>query len=175
MAENNDSTPTNNSLNLEEIKKQLKEEVKAELAKEKASESVVSLEEVQLIEDTKKIQSEIITQIKEDFKDSVDKVETSDIMFKVIKIMELIEKTKVKGADQKTLLIDILVEIYSDKNIPIGEEKRAFVLSFIQNDLPTTIDVIVDASKGKFDINKVEKVTTSCISLLFCCLKKNSN
>jgi hypothetical protein len=39
--------------------------------------------------------------------------------------------------------------------------------------ISSTIDIVVDLTKGKYDINKIEKCTTGCLGVLFKCLRKN--
>lgn len=85
--------------------------------------------------------------------------------------METIEKSKVKGKDQKIIVIDALIQIIKLPNITVPQEDR--LLSFLENDVDDVIDLVIDASKGKIDINKAEKHAVSLLKCLFSCLKKN--
>jgi len=85
--------------------------------------------------------------------------------------METIEKTNIKGKDQKLIVIDALIEVIKSTNVKVSDKEK--LLSFLNNDVDDVIDLVVDASKGKIDINKAEKYTVSLVKCLFSCLKKN--
>ena len=85
--------------------------------------------------------------------------------------METIEKSQVKGKDQKKIVIDTLIQIIKLPNVKVPQEER--LLLFLENDLDDIIDLVIDASKGKIDINKAEKHAVSLLKCLFTCLKKN--
>jgi len=89
----------------------------------------------------------------------------------VVKIsMEVVEASEAKGKRQKSLVVQLVKQIVKDA--PISDEKEKFLLDLIDNGvLGDTIDLIIDASKGKLDINKVGKcaktVGVSCFSACF--------
>ena len=85
--------------------------------------------------------------------------------------METIEKSQVKGKDQKKIVIDTLIQIIKLPNVKVPQEER--LLLFLENDLDDIIDLVIDASKGKININKAEKHAVSLLKCLFTCLKKN--
>ena len=123
--------------------------------------SLIDLEKDELLI---KIKHQIIEEIKEQ---CIDK----PLVIKLITItMEIVETTSFKGSDQKELVIDILVKILEtdELNCPNRNDLIIFLKEYAGN----IIDIIVDASRGKININKVESLFTIIINMLFCCLKK---
>tara|TARA_B100000282_G_C31544463_1_gene404532 strand:- start:93 stop:437 length:345 start_codon:yes stop_codon:yes gene_type:complete len=75
--------------------------------------------------------------------------------------MEVVEITKLKGSAQKELAIRLVRKIIVDA--PISDSKEKLLLDMIdQGVLGNTVDLIVDASRGKLDINTVVKVASGC-------------
>jgi hypothetical protein len=130
----------------------------------------VTNEEVKLID---LVKQEALTLLKEKIIEEIGNKEVDkQLLMKLLVIgMETIEKTKVKGKDQKLIVIDVLIEVIKSTNVKVSDKEK--LLSFLNNDLDDVIDLIVDASKGKIDINKTEKYTVSLVKCLFSCLKKN--
>ena len=78
--------------------------------------------------------------------------------------MELIEVTPLKGSQQKNFALRLLRELF--KEVTDGSEEAA-LLSLIDNGVVANImDLIIDASKGKLNINTVTKTTQGCFSIL---------
>ncbi len=130
----------------------------------------VSSEEVKLVD---LVKQEALTLLKEKIIAEIGEKEVDkQLLMKLLVIgMETIEKTNVKGKDQKLIVIDALIQVIKSTNIKVSNEDR--LLSFLNNDVDDVIDLIVDASKGKIDINKAEKYTVSFVKCLFSCLKKD--
>lgn len=80
--------------------------------------------------------------------------------------MEIVEITEIKGEAQKTLAIKLVRQLVVEA--PITDEKEKLLLDIIDQDiLGNTINLLVSASKGDLDINKVIEVgTTCCLSFL---------
>ena len=126
-----------------------------------------------LLNDSKdKIIEQIKNQLLDEFKDlfqeqSVDK----SLLIKIlIRGMEIMETTTVKGKEQKDLVIDILIQILETDGLNVAH--KDLLIQFLKEDANAFIDVIVDASRGKININKVESIVTKCIQYIFICLKK---
>lgn len=126
-----------------------------------------------LLKDSKdKIIEQIKNQLLDEFKDlfkeqSLDK----SLLIKIlIRGMEIMETTTVKGKEQKDLVIDILIQILETDGLNVSH--KDLLIHFLKEDANAFIDVIVDASRGKININQVESVVTNCIQYLFICLKK---
>jgi len=77
-------------------------------------------------------------------------------------IMEIIEETPIKGSEQKNYAIKILREIIDEKTY--GDEEAMLLLLIDNGTIGNLIDLIVDASKGKLNINAVAETTTGCLS-----------
>jgi|UniRef100_A0A6C0CX58 hypothetical protein len=101
-----------------------------------------------------------------------DKPVDKQLLMKLLVIgMENIEKTKVKGKDQKDIVKEALIQVIKLESIKVPQEEG--LIKFLENDLDDVIDLVVDASKGKIDINKAEKQAVSLVKCIFTCLKKN--
>lgn len=92
----------------------------------------------------------------------------SDLIIKfVVLVMELVEDTDVKGKSQKDLVLYIVTEVINES--PVEEEEKTLYLTILNsNNTSNTIDLIVDASKGNLNLNKVKKTAFDC---LLSCLK----
>lgn len=94
-------------------------------------------------------------------------IKPENIMIYVKYAMEIAELTQLKGAEQKQLVIDIIRKIVKDSSL--SPENERICLDFIDSGtLSQTIDIIVDATKGRLAINK----PISLISrILFTCFR----
>ena len=80
--------------------------------------------------------------------------------------MEVVEVTELKGGAQKELAIRLVRTLVVEA--PVSDEKEKLMLDMIdQGVLGNTVDLVVDASKGNLNINKVVKVATGCCAA-FC-------
>ena len=128
-----------------------------------------------LLKETKdKVIEQVKSQLLDEFKDmfTVQLVDKPLLIKILIRGMEIMENTTIKGTEQKDLVIDILIQILETEGLNISHKEQ--LISFLKDDANTFIDVIVDASKGKININKVESVITKSIRCLFACLNKNN-
>jgi hypothetical protein len=140
------------------------------------SEIVVIQEQVNLV-DTTNVELKIDEQLKGLLKEKAlvllkEKLNTetlnSDLIIKfVVLVMELVEDTDVKGKSQKDLVIYIVTQIINESQLA-DEEKKLYLTILNSNNTSNTIDLIVEASKGKLNLNKVKKTAFSC---LLSCLK----
>jgi hypothetical protein len=82
---------------------------------------------------------------------------SSDLLQYTKYAMEIIELTSVKGDEQKELVIRLLKELINESNISYEMKEEA--LQFIRNgSLSKMIDIVVDATKGKLNINAIQEV-----------------
>ena len=111
-------------------------------------------------------------QLLDEFRDlfTVQMVDKPLLIKILIRGMEIIESTSIKGKDQKDLVIDILIQILETDGVGVSHKEQ--LIQFLKEDANAFIDVIVDASKGKININKVESVLIVAIKYLFTCFKK---
>jgi hypothetical protein len=112
---------------------------------------------------------EIKDQLLQEFKDQT--FDKSLLMKLIIRGMEIVETTDFKGSDQKNLVIDILIKLLETDGLDAPHKDELIV--FLKDDATNVIDVIVDASRGNININKVEPIVIRLVTCLFSCLKKN--
>jgi hypothetical protein len=130
----------------------------------------ISTEEVKLVD---LVKQEALNLLKEKITSEIgDKQVDKQLLMKLLVIgMETVEKTNVKGKDQKDIVKEALIQIIKLESIKVPHQEG--LITFLENDVDNVIDLVVDASKGKFDINKVEKHAFTLLHCLFSCLKKN--
>ena len=99
---------------------------------------------------------------------------SSKTITQIVKIaMEIVEATKLKGAEQKALVEKIVRKIIVDS--PLEESKKSIVISMLDEGIVgDVIELVVSATKGELDINTVEKVATGCC-LAFLKSRKSRN
>ncbi len=87
---------------------------------------------------------------------------SSKTITQIVKIaMEIVEATKLKGQDQKTLVEKIVRKIVTEA--PLDESKKSIVIAMLDEGIVgDVIDLVVSATRGELDINSVEKVATGC-------------
>ena len=80
-------------------------------------------------------------------------------------VMEIIEGEPVKGSTQKTLALEIMDDIVD--NSPMDKDEKAICKTILDSGvLSDTIDMIIDATKGKLNINKTPEIAVGCCKLL---------
>lgn len=140
------------------------------------SETVVNPENVNLVETTnvnlsidvelKRILKEkTMALLKEKFQ--VENLNETLIIKIVVLVMELVEDTDVKGKSQKELVLNVVTEVINESQLT-DEEKWLYTSILRSENTNNTIDLIIDASKGNLNLNKVKKTAFGC---LLSCLK----
>ena len=91
---------------------------------------------------------------------------TADTVISVLKFsMECAGCTDLKGAEKKDLAIKLVRQVIVDA--PISDEKEKLLLDMIdQNVLHNMIDLVVDATHGRLDVDTVTQVASGCCALL---------
>jgi alpha-galactosidase/6-phospho-beta-glucosidase family protein len=82
-------------------------------------------------------------------------------LYLIIKyVMEEVEKTPIKGPEQKEMALKLIKALIID----LTENEDEEVLLNLLNDgtIGNLMDLIVDVSKGKININKISKVSIGC-------------
>ena len=84
-----------------------------------------------------------------------------NLMIIVKYAMEIIEVTELKGVEQKEMAIKLVKKLVTDSNL---SDNITSVLNEIIDSgaLSVTIDLIVDATKGKININLKKKLKRFC-------------
>jgi hypothetical protein len=99
---------------------------------------------------------------------------SSESVMRLLRIaMVIVEQTKETGEKKKEFAIQLLKELFLNDKTIVADTKLE-VLNLLTNGVVSdSIDIIVDASKGKFEVNKIEKVVEevakSCFTI---CLEK---
>ncbi len=83
--------------------------------------------------------------------------------------MIIVEQTNESGSKKKEFVISLLKEVVTNNNSMLMEHKLEALNLITGNIVSDSIDFLIDASKGKFDVNKVEKiaeeVAKSCFTM----------
>jgi hypothetical protein len=136
---------------------------------EPISSNIVSPEIVTLIDTTReKLIDNVKAQLLQHIADQ--EVDKPLLFTLIIKAMEIVERSDVKGTQQKDIVIEILIALLESDHVK-STHKLDLIL-FLKQDANNIIDIVVDASKGKIDINKIENYTTKFVKCIFSCLKK---
>lgn len=82
--------------------------------------------------------------------------------------MEYIEKTPVKGIKQKQITLNVLKALFVD--LTDGDDERVLLSLLEDGTISNLIDLIIDVSKGKLDINTLIDTTEVTYGCLKSCL-----
>jgi hypothetical protein len=85
--------------------------------------------------------------------------------------MIVVEKTNETGSKKKEFVLNLLTEVVMTNDMMSPEDKEEAFHLIRGGIVSDAIDFLIDASKGKFNVNKVEKiaeeVAKSCFTLCF--------
>lgn len=125
----------------------------------------------QVVKDFKYCYDEVVTQIKNNNINI-----TAESFVKILRIaITVVEQTSEPGSNKKQFVTKIVNDIFMSEASTFIEDRLHTLELLSGNILSDTIECIVDASKGKLDINKVEKLVmetgkscfTECWSRIF--------
>jgi hypothetical protein len=100
----------------------------------------------------------------------------------ITKAMEILEKVKgLPGAEKKLYIMRAIETVAKGEDGIFGTaddlipEKTVIMLKNMveQNIIGDTIQLITDASKGKFDINQAKPLISSILNMFISCFRKN--
>lgn len=80
-------------------------------------------------------------------------------------IMEYIEKTPLKGIEQREMSLRVLRALVVD--LTEGEDEIVLLKLIDDGTIANLIDLVVDVSRGKLDINNVMETTSGCADACF--------
>jgi len=113
--------------------------------------------------------TEKIVQIAKDIELVIEKTHTGEVdIMSIIElttdVMELIEVyPELKGRDKKKALLLIMKNIINHR--VTDEDKKQMLLSMVDTVVSSVADVVIDASKGKFNINRaITTVAPGCFA-----------
>ena len=93
---------------------------------------------------------------------SVISIRSSTLHLVIKYVMELVEKTPLKGNEQKELGLQLIKAIIVDLT---AEEDEKVLLKLLEDGtIGNMIDLIVDATRGRLDVNSAVNVTTGCLN-----------
>ena len=106
-----------------------------------------------LIEEIDPLQEKVVDAIMQVKKGLGESKITADTIHIIIKqVMELVEKFSIPGKDKRVYVVRIVKELVDD--LVVDETERNLINNMIEKRLlENTIDLIILASKGDFDIN----------------------
>ena len=86
-------------------------------------------------------------------------------------VMETVEKTPIKGTEQKDLALRLIRELIVD--LTDNEDEKILLKLLDDGTISNMIDLIVDATRGRLNINRVVTVSSKliCTCLPFLCRK----
>ena len=89
-------------------------------------------------------------------------------------VMETVEKTPIKGTEQKDLALRLIRELIVD--LTDNEDETILLKLLDDGTISNMIDLIVDATRGRLNINRVVTVSSKLIytCVPFLCKKKYS-
>ena len=121
----------------------------------KTTETAAEKSATQIVKDFKYCQEEFQKQIK-----AGNHIISPDAIMKLLRIaMTIVEQTKETGSNKKIFVVKLLTDIFINDTTSILGEHKLEALSLISgNVVSDAIDFIIDASKGKLNVNKIEEV-----------------
>jgi hypothetical protein len=146
------NTSTTTSNNGEGIKSPSTDAITVET---KTTETAAEKSAIQFVKDFKYCQEEFQKQIK-----AGNHVISPDAIMKLLRIaMTIVEQTKETGSNKKIFVVKLLTDIFINDTTSILGEHKLEALSLISgNVVSDAIDFVIDASKGKLNVNKIEEV-----------------
>tara|TARA_Y100001970_G_scaffold292423_1_gene433671 strand:- start:75 stop:482 length:408 start_codon:yes stop_codon:yes gene_type:complete len=95
-------------------------------------------------------------------KTSVISIRSSTLHLVIKYVMELVEETPLKGNEQKELGLQLIKAIIVD--LTAGEDEKVLLKLLEDGTIGNMIDLIVDATRGRLDVNSAVNVTTGCLN-----------
>lgn len=116
-----------------------------------------------VIKDFKYCQEEFLKQIKENNLS----INPESIMRLLRIAMIIVEQTKESGSNKKEFVVKLLKDVVMNNTCMLTEHKLEALNLITGNIVSDSIDFIIDASRGKFDINKIEKIAEEVAKTCF--------
>ena len=117
------------------------------------------------IKDNDTIFTNITKSLKEKVKNISLRANTIHLVIKYV--MELVEETPLKGIEQKEISLKILRELFID--LTDGDDEKILLQLLDDGTIGNMIDLIIDATRGKINVNTAIVTSVSCLST---CIKK---
>ena len=146
------NTSTTTSNNGEGVKSPSTDAITVET---KTTEASAEKSATQIVKDFKYCQEEFHKQIK-----AGNHIISPDAIMKLLRIaITIVEQTKETGSNKKIFVVKLLTDIFiNDTSSILGEHKLEALSLISGNVISDAIDFVIDASKGKLNVNKIEDV-----------------
>tara|TARA_B100001063_G_C16716062_1_gene530797 strand:- start:311 stop:676 length:366 start_codon:yes stop_codon:yes gene_type:complete len=109
---------------------------------------------------------ESLNKVKKIIENEKIEIAVTTIIYIVKLTIEVLEESKVKGADKKVIATKIIRTIIEDA--PISDEKEKLCLDMVDEGIVSNvIDLVVSASKGELNINAIGGTATACCAAVF--------
>ena len=119
----------------------------------------IEIENVNIEEDTNFLKKSLDV-IKE--KISVVDVRASTIHLIIKYAIEELDNSELKGTEKKEVALKLIREIVKD--LTEGEDEKKLLGMLDDGTISNLIDLIIDATKGKINVNAITKVSVTCMS-----------
>ena len=90
------------------------------------------------------------------------KIRSSTLHLIIKYVMEEVENTPIKGSEQKNMALELIRALVID--LTEKEDEEALLKMLDDGTISNMIDLIVDATRGKLNINAITKTTSGCIN-----------
>ena len=87
--------------------------------------------------------------------------------------MQIVEKTTIKGTKQREFVIKVLRKLF--ESLTDNDEEKLLLQLIDNGTVSNMIDLIVDATKGRLDINVAVKTTSNLLLLCIPYITKRCN
>jgi hypothetical protein len=77
-------------------------------------------------------------------------------------VIEILEGTHIKGKDKKTMALKLMKSIIVD--LTNGDDEKILTQLLDDGTISDLIDLVIDATKGKLDVNVAVKIAYGCYS-----------
>jgi len=128
---------------------------------------------------------ENITKVSDHIEDLIlnlasDKLNPSKLFSLTIQSIEYLETEypTLTGQEKKVLLIEAFKDVLSfTSHLSLSPDIKTEISDFVENDLDTFIESIIQVSRGEFKINEKQiGVAIKCLMKLFqCCMREGNN
>jgi hypothetical protein len=126
-----------------------------------------------MLEGIKPIVNDVLGQLKEQLVQKELEVSPASIMVIVREAMELVETTALKGIQQKELVNELLLRLVEEAT-QLSEGHRELCRELVNSGIINeTIELVVDATKGKLNVNTLRDVAEETASCCFAFLKRS--
>ena len=93
---------------------------------------------------------------------SVVDIRASTIHLIIKYVIEELDNSELKGAEKKEIALKLIREIIKD--LTDGEDEKKLITMLDDGTISNLIDLIIDATKGKLNVNIIAETSISCIA-----------